>query len=193
MSDDFLDARKKALENSFFAKENARLLDELRAKQDRAQAVAALTEASGLSDAELVGRLVDLGLAPDAWAAISLVPLVEVAWADGKMEAKERAAVLEAASSHGVAPGSASHQLLTSWLEERPASGLIEAWAEYIVGLVGKLGAGERQALRERVLGRAEAVAKSAGGILGLGAVSAPEEAMLNQLARAFDIGESAS
>ena len=44
----------------------------------------------------------------------------------------------------------------------------------------------QRAALEERILGRAHAVAKAAGGFLGLAAVSKEEEAMLAELKRAF-------
>jgi hypothetical protein len=47
-----------------------------------------------------------------------------------------------------------------------------------------------RQRLRDEVMGRARAVAEAAGGFLGLGRkVSAAEEAVLRELAQAFDVG----
>jgi len=65
-----------------------------------------LAEASGLTDIDLVDRLVGLGIRASTLAALTLVPLIEVAWADDRMEAKERDAILAAAAATGraVAP-----------------------------------------------------------------------------------------
>jgi hypothetical protein len=186
-SGEFLGDRKKALEDSFFAKENKKLLDRLRAEKEKKAAKEGLAQVSGISDAVVLDRLVEIGIGPDTWTALSLVPLVEVAWADGKLDAKERRAVLSAAEANGVSAGSPSYQLLESWLAQRPQARLLEAWGEYMVGVCGQLGEGEREALKSEILGRARSVAEAAGGILGLiNRVSAEEEALLAELEKAF-------
>lgn len=188
MSDEFLGDRRKALEETFFAKENARLVERMKAEARERQATAGLAEITGIDDPDLIARLVDLKIEPDTWAAISLVPLVEVAWADGRIEPKEKLAVLSAAEANGIAPGSPSHQLLESWLAKRPDGRLMEAWGRYIVDLCANLEDGEKYAVREQVLGRARRVAESTGGFLGLGRkVSSEEEIVLEELAKAFD------
>ena len=187
MSDrEFLGDRKKALEDSFFAKQNQRLLEKMRAEQQKKETLEALRQTAEISDAEVLGRLVDLGIGADTWAALSLVPLVEVAWADGVLDPKERRAVLSGAEAHGVAAGSPSHQLLESWLERRPGPELLQAWGEYMVGVAGALSEPERKALRKQILGRARAVAESAGGFLGLKKVSVEDERVLAELEKAF-------
>ena len=128
-SDEFLGDRKKALEDSFFAKQNQRLVEELRRKREKEAAREALLEMTGIDDAALLEHLVELDIGPDTWTAISLVPLVEVAWADGTVDAKERRAVLSAAEASGFVPGSPSYVLLEGWLNTRPGRGLMETWA----------------------------------------------------------------
>jgi hypothetical protein len=136
----------------------------------------------------LTEKLVGLDIGPETWAAVSLVPLVEVAWADGRVEAKEKWAVLSAAEANGIAPGSPSHTLLESWLARRPDGRLLEAWGLYIVDLCATLEEAEKSAVREQVLGRARRVAESTGGFLGLGSkISSEEEIVLSELAKAFD------
>jgi hypothetical protein len=187
MPDDFLADRKKSLEESFFAKESARLAARLRAEREKAADAEELAQASRISDAELIGKLTDLGIASDTWAALSMLPLVEVAWADGQADPKERRAVLSGAEAGGVEKGSPSYRLLESWLETRPEARLLEAWGEYIVALCAQLGEGELRALEAEVLGRARAVAQASGGILGLGEkVSSKEATVLSQLEKAF-------
>lgn len=189
MPDDFLADRKKSLEESFFAKESARLAARLRAKREKAAGAEDLAQTSGLADAELLGKLTELGIASDTWAALSMIPLVEVAWADGQADAKERQAVLSGAEAGGVEKGSPSYRLLESWLETRPEARLLEAWGEYMVALCAQLGESERRALKAEVLGRARAVAAASGGILGLGEKVSPNEAaVLSELGKAFEV-----
>ena len=187
-SKDFLGDRKKALEDSFFDKENRRLLEEMRAEEIKKEARQSLAEVSGLSDDATLDKLTELGIGGDTWAALSLVPLVEVAWADGVLEEKERRAVLSAAEANGIGTGSPSHALLNTWLAERPDPRLLEAWGEYIVAVCAELDEAERESLQREILGRAQAVADAAGGILGLvNRVSAREQAVLAELQKPFE------
>jgi hypothetical protein len=138
MPKDFLEDRKKALEDSFFAKENEKLLEQLRAKQRKKAARDGLAEVSGVSDPAVLDQLADLDIEPVTWTAISLIPLVEVAWADGQMDEKERRAVLAAAEANGVFVDSPSYALLQGWLERRPDGRLFQTWGEYIGSWAGR-------------------------------------------------------
>jgi uncharacterized tellurite resistance protein B-like protein len=186
MPEDFLGDRKKALEESFFAKQNAALLDRMREKREKQAAIDALATNSKIANRQTLEKLVDLGLDGATWAALSLVPLVEVAWADGEVDAKERAAVLEAAQEQGVAKGSPSHELLESWLASRPAGSLFASWGAYAAELAANLSPEEREELRADLAERAESVARSAGGILGIGSISTPERKVIDALAKPF-------
>jgi hypothetical protein len=184
MADKFLGDRKKAFEESFFAKENATLLERLKAEATKAK----LAEVSGVEDDEVLGKLVDLGIDLSTWAAISLAPLVEVAWANGKVDEKERRAVLTAAEANGIPPGSPCFDLLESWLTRRPDGRLMEAWGGYIVDLCATLSPPEVASVKEKVIGRAREVATATGGFIGLGSkISPEEEIVLTELAKAFD------
>ncbi len=187
MADKILRDREKALEESFFAKQNEKLLEALRKKQESARSRDELENVSGIADSEVLGRLVELDIGAETWAAISLVPLVEVAWANGRVDEKERRAVMAAAEANGIVVGSPSHALLEDWLARRPDGRLLEAWGEVIVVLRSKLDPTEVHALRDEVLGRARNVAQATGGFLGMGSkISVEEEVVLGQLAKAF-------
>src|SRR4029450_14047936 len=93
------------------------------------------------------------------------MPLIETAWADGVMHAKERDAVLRGAATSGIAPASASYRLLERAAIERPAREIAEIWREFIAAIAKSLSARERDALRSKVIGRAWAVANAAGGV----------------------------
>src|SRR5713226_8693532 len=93
MTDELFGDRRKALEEAFFAKQNERVKQQLRAKQEGQARREALAAASGIRDEGVLDKLVSLGLGAETLAVLSLVPLVEVAWADGTIDAKERAAI----------------------------------------------------------------------------------------------------
>lgn len=180
--------RGKSLEEAFFKKQHEAQLAKLRQKQEQAEARESLAAASGITDDEdLLDRLAALGIRAETLAALTLIPLVEVAWADGKMEARERGAILKGAESSGIAPGSPSYGLLEIWTQDRPAQDLMDSWKAYIGALVAELSADQKWHLEERIVGRARAVAEAAGGFLGLGSkVSADEERVLKELEEAF-------
>jgi len=181
-----LGERKKALEEQFFARQEKELRERVRRQAEETARREGLAAASGLRDPEVLDRLAALGLDGESVAALGLVPLVEVAWADRSLHDEERQAVLRAAEESGVAAGSAAHELLESWLEKRPGRELLAAWKGYVEALAAELGPEERQTLRQELLGRARAVAESAGGFLGMGKVSDAERAVLADLESAF-------
>jgi hypothetical protein len=176
----------KALEESFFAAENDRLLRSLREQAAMAERRAAFKEALNVNDEAVLDALVALELAPETVAAFSVVPLVEVAWADGKIQSKERAAILKAAQERGVTEGTATHDLLVGWLDRKPDQVLMDTWKAYAHALYGSLEPELAAALKERMLGRTRALAEAAGGFLGIGAISDAERAVLDELAKAF-------
>ncbi len=181
--------RRQALEEEFFRRREQALLEKMRQEQQRRELAEALAEASGIKDPEVLRKLVDLGIQPRTLAPLALVPLVEVAWADGSIARQEREAIAAAAQQAGIEKGSAGFALLESWLEERPAPALRQVWREYVRALCTVLDEPGRQRLRHEVMGRARAVAEAAGGILGLGRkVSPAEEEVLRELETAFTL-----
>lgn len=173
----------RSLEEAFFARQNAKLLERLRETGERDERRAALRAAIPNADVALIDHLEDLGLGAETVLAITLVPLALVAWADGSIDAKERKAILDAAPERGIAPGSPAHELLVSWLETKPGAELVETWRRYVRGVWEQLNESERTALRSRMLGMARGVAEAAGGFLGMGnKVSAAEQAVLDDM-----------
>jgi hypothetical protein len=183
---DPLDERSRALEAAFFPSHASDYRDAIRLREQEIAAVGALREASGISEERILRRLAALGIRAETLAALTMIPIVEVAWADGLMDVKERDAILVGAESVGIEPGSPSHGLLRIWTEDRPAPDLLAAWREFISALGLELEPGERSRLAEKLVGRARAVAEAAGGILGVDPVSPEEARVLAGLERAF-------
>jgi len=129
-------------------------------------------------------KLMELGVRAETLAALSVVPLVEVAWADGALDAKERRAIVERAA---IASDSTERALLEAWLDRRPDPKLLTAWTELVRAMSEQLGPDQATRLKTELLERARAVAAATGGLFGVGSkVSGPEAAMLATLEAAF-------
>jgi hypothetical protein len=184
---EILRERGRSLEDEFFRREGARLVEKLREAARHESAREALAHASGVENPRVLDRLLDLDVRPETVTALSLVPLVEVAWADGSLDANERGVILERAGTTGVAPGSIERALLEEWLTRKPDPKLLTAWSHLVEGLCEHMGREEVAALKKGLLDRARAVAGASGGFLGLGSkVSAAEADVIRRLERAF-------
>ena len=182
-----LKAKAKALEDSFFARENERILKELRDVKEREEKKQEFKEYLNIDNDEIIDVLVELEVEPETLIAFSLVPLVEVAWADGEIQPKERDAIIKAAIERGVEEGSPTCDLLRNWLQTKPDPRLLEVWRSYIDALKESLGERSRAHLKSGTMGRAKAIAEAAGGFLGVASISAAEKRMLEELEWAFD------
>jgi hypothetical protein len=179
--------RRRELEDAFFKEHDEELLKAIRQEAASKERKKALADAAGISDEDLLDQLDRHSVCSETVAALSLVPLIAVAWADGVMDAKERNAVLDAAEKEGVVKGHTSHQLLESWLGNKPSRQLLEVWKNYVTALSESLSVSARDALKDDLLGRARTVAEAAGGLLGFGKkVSKSEQVVLADLEEAF-------
>jgi hypothetical protein len=176
----------KDLEEKFFAKENERLLRELRDKAKVDEKRKALQAVVKTKDPAIIEHLLELGVGPESILAVSLVPLAAVSWADGSLDEKERKAILNAASERGVKPGSPNYTMLEVWLKEKPGQALMDAWRKYAKAIYEELTEEERVLMRISIVGRAREVAEAAGGLLGVGSISPKEKAVLEELEKVF-------
>ncbi len=186
MSDAF-DDRRKALEDQFFAQQNDALLQKLKDEAARNATRADIERLTGIANPVVLDALAALKLGSATVLVMSLFPLVEVAWADGKVDDKERRVVLQQAENVGLGRGTEAALLLANWLDEKPEPSWHQLWADYVAELSKKLKAEDRDLLKNEVLGRARLVAEASGGLLGAGfSVSAAEKKVLETLERAF-------
>ena len=183
MSSGVLGDRRKALEESFFSKREAKLREQLQEERSREEGLEALAGECGVQDKKVLAALLHAGIEPETLAALTLIPLVAVAWANGNIEPAECDAVLEAADRSGVRKGEPPFELLEAWLAFRPPDTLLESWVGYANELRTILDEEELKALRDDLVSRALKIAEAAGGIMGLGSrVSRAEKAVLGQI-----------
>jgi hypothetical protein len=146
-----------------------------------------LAHVSGIRDEAFLDRLLGLGITAESLAALGLVPLVCVAWADGEVAARERERIVALAQAAGIEPQNGRYPLLEHLLKRRPAPEMVAAWQDYIKQLREMMSAEDLETLRLEILNRAGEVARASGGLLGFGdRVSPAEQAVLAQLEQAF-------
>jgi hypothetical protein len=188
MKPELTEKRRQTLEDMFFHEQDRRIIEQRAKLQRIKQTKENLARISGIRDEALLEKLIELEIGPETLATLIGIPLIEVAWADGEMDEKERKKLFEYAEKAGLRQQGLDTKIMSAWLKKRPDPALLEAWKHYIQKLCKELGAHERKALKDEVMADARSIAEAAGGILGLGKISAEEKAILKTLEEAFKI-----
>jgi uncharacterized tellurite resistance protein B-like protein len=124
-----------------------------------------------------------LGIDETTFSVLALLPLVQVAWADGTVQDAERQVILDLADNH-YGLSSDAHDLLDSWLRHAPSESYISRGRRALVALAERdptfnLEAGSL----EDVVAFAKDVARAAGGFMGFRRVDAEEAAVIERIA----------
>lgn len=176
--------RGRALEDAFFAKKDQQLLEALRSQLDNCESAADKLQAvSGITDAAILEQLASHGMTPETLAAVVLIPLVQVAWADYVMDDREKKAILDGAKATGLQESDPIYTLLASWIDHKPEATLMETWRHYAIELKAMVSASVMAKISHTIIHRSREVALAAGGILGLGnKISKAEQVVLDEI-----------
>jgi hypothetical protein len=184
-----LEPEQGQLGDAFFTGDAEAHRAQLQLAMEEGSAQSKIAEATGIQDGSVLKELAGLGIRVETLSALSLIPLIHIAWADGEMDERERAAVLEAAAVIGLESDSTSCRLLEIWTLEQPPIDLVNAWKAFVRSLSGELAEYESANLARNLLERAERVAKVAGDALDRSPhVSGVELSALRELQAAFGI-----
>ncbi len=123
------------------------------------------------TDLELAAELRALGFDSERARVLDLLPLIWVAWSDGKIQRNERARILEILRVRGIAPGSSCWDLIETLLETRPSDAYLEAALDALSRLIGN-----RAATKATVVAMCVEVARASGGIFGIVSSVDPRE-----------------
>lgn len=149
-----------------------------------------------MTDAELISTLHSLGLNDENVHAIALLPLLEVAWADGRIHEPERRLILEIARKRGVLDSEAA-LLLETWLRYRPSDRYMALGRTALAELArrGHSDVGITPGTIHEVLQFCEQVAVAASGLLGRAfkTVDPAEKAALAEIAEALSAARKPS
>lgn len=138
---------------------------------------------------DLEGTLKELGVDKSAAKVVGLLPLVYVAWADGKVQKAEREQILHAAQELGWLEGG-GEAVLERWLTTRPTEAQLHAG----IALLNHLSKDKAHPHLDSddlhlLLLLCKDVAESAGSFLGIGSAQSDKEIeALESIAIALDI-----
>ena len=90
MADDPGSKRQRVAEEDYFRKKDRELVEKMRQAAAADQTRRDLGAKTGLKDPELLRELQVLGFTPDTVALLPLVPVVQMAWAEGGVTPAER-------------------------------------------------------------------------------------------------------
>ena len=186
MTKDVFKSRGSTLEDEFFRRVDDELAQRLRDQWQHDRDVESLRKESQIQDQRVLEELLYAGVSPGTLQAMTLVPAIHVAWANGFVETQERAAVMQAAQHVGIHNDSTTGQLLMSWLDDKPTAELFQVWEDYVAALRDVVDVTSYRHLHDHAVRTAEDIAKAAGGILGVLAVSVAEQRAIGQIDRAF-------
>lgn len=184
MSDDNnpLGRVEKAREEEYIRRHEQQLIEKLRKKLKYESETAALKAATGVDDEELLHHLAELGIDRDTVPVLHLVPLIEVAWADGEIQADELDLLRSAANEAGLKGPAAT--LFESMLQTPPSRELCDSALRYINAMVKALPQDQANKATDNLVDLVYRVADAAGGVFGLwGRVEDSEKAALRHIA----------
>jgi hypothetical protein len=180
--------RQQGMEDAFFKDRDRQLMEKMRSQLSSMEEKKKLAHVTGIVEDHVLASLVESGVNAETFAAVSLIPLVELAWCDGNVAPEEREAVLNAAAGQGIRSDSASYELLNNWLTERPDAKIIAAWKEYVGELARIMPPESLAPLKKNMLDRLNKVASSAGGFLGISTISKHEQDKIKEIASAWEV-----
>jgi hypothetical protein len=160
--------RERALENEYFRKKDLELIEKMRRAAATEQAQVEMGQKTGLKDPALLKELQDLGFTPDTVALLPLMPMLEVAWAEGEITAAERQQLVRLARSRGIQEGDPADRQLTTWMTERPTYAVFRSATRLTAAL---LDSGSPSVVGdlspEALVAYCEEIAAASGGLLG--------------------------
>jgi hypothetical protein len=183
--DSFAD-RGRALEEEYFRKKDRELVEKMQQAASEEAARQAMGQQTGLSDPALLQELQSLGFTPDTVRLLPLVPVVQVAWAEGNVTAAERSHLVDLARARGIAEGTPADRQLAEWLRVRPDDDVFTRATRLIRALLDAPADQSLAVTADDLVSYCEKIAAASGGILGIGRVSGEERAMIQAIAAAL-------
>jgi hypothetical protein len=186
MSDhDAFAERGRALEEEYFRKKDRELVEKMRRTAAADQARGDLSKQTGVSDPSVLAELQELGFTADTVILLPLMPLLEMAWAEGGVTPAERQMLVSLARSRGIAEDSAADRQLNAWIAARPAPEVFTKSARLISALLDSGAPAANGLTADQLVKYAEQIASASGGLLGLPirSVSMEERDLLARIA----------
>ena len=173
-------------EDSYFQEREQEKLAALRRKKQlaalRDQEKKDIATALG-TDEEIAEAALELGFDAATAPILQLIPLLQVAWADGSVSSSEKDEVLAIAAKGGIKEGTPAYEFLALLISEEPSPLFFERTNAVIAKMVGD-GSGE-------LIERCRQIAQASGGFFGIfNAESTEEKEILDHLVELFGVNQ---
>ena len=178
---DEVTGRGRTHEEDYFYKKDRELIEKMRQQAKAEEELRVLGEGAGITDPVVIHELAELGFTPETVKLLPLIPVLEMAWAEGGVTAPERNMVIDVARARGIEAGTAADSQLTEWLDRQPSESVYRRAGRLINALFAS--GGRFDFAPDDLLKYCEAIAEASGGILGIGRVSSAERATLARIA----------
>jgi len=176
--------REHWLEEEYFGRKNQELIEKMRERREREADRQKMSEIMGVNDQEVLEALQELGYTSETIQLLHLVPLVEVAWAEGGVADRERGMIYKIAQARGIQPASAAHELLSYWFENKPSGRFFENSLRAIRVVLDLLPEEQRQVSRRDLIAYCNQIATAvSSGILGPGRILDEERELIAHIA----------
>jgi tellurite resistance protein len=135
---------------------------------------------------EVAEEALELGFDSTTARVLPLVPMIEMAWADGTVTSGENQRVLEIADQLGLEPGEPAHNFLKMMLFDRPSDLFFERVNRVIAHLIED---NPEEWEGKSVVEFSKEVAEASGGFFGLfDSISEEERRLLEEFAELFSV-----
>jgi hypothetical protein len=180
---DAVGTRGRTPEDEYFWRRDRELVEKMRRAAAAESARRDMSAKTGLDDPEMLDDLHALGFTPDTLSLLPLVPMIEIAWAEGGVTHAERVLLIQLARDRGVMEGSAADRQLADWLTNSPDAQVF-ARATRLIRAMLAAPAQEHGALSaDDIVNYCERIATASGGMLGIKRISTDERALLATIA----------
>jgi len=179
--------RERRQEEEYFRRKEQELIEKMRHRSAMEAKRQELYQAVGVADPKILEDLQELGYTRETVGLLHLLPLVRIAWAEGKITKPERELIFEAARARGVLPGSPGFEKLAEWLNRRPTEEFFDKTMRIIRAILIVLPEEELESSKRDLLSYCSRVAEASGGILGMGKIDRKERALLEEIAKILE------
>ena len=176
-------ARSRATEDEYFYKKDRELIEKMRKAAADEKARNELAARIRINEPGLIKDLQDLGFTPETVRVLPLMPIVQLAWAEGGVSPAERKLLVSLARNRGIDEGSPADKLLADWTARAPSPETFSNAMRLIRAMLAAAEPGADAISADDIIRYCELVAEASGGIFGIGKVSAEERATLHQIA----------
>ncbi len=185
---------RRGKEEDYFRRRETEAIERLRKEEARKAERAAMGKIIDSQDPRILAKLEALGFNHETVKLLHLLPLVQTAWADHRVDPRETALILDLSRERGVLPGSPSEQVLNEWLRKRPANELFRDGLGLISELLCSRPAEVRRRTTKDIVKLCARVAAASGGLFGLGEKTSDQERrVINKLREHISVAKESA